>query len=332
MESFLIFALILVFVGAGVVWAGIKVVPQGQRWTVERFGRYTSTLDSGLNIIVPVIDQIGRKISVMERIIDVPAQVVITKDNTTVTADGVVFYKVEDVARAAYQVEQLDEAIVNLTMTNLRSVIGAMDLDDTLSNRQKINDQLLTIIDDATNPWGVKIIRIEIRDLRMSEESQTAMNLQMTAERRRRAYVTEAEGKKQADILVAEGKKQAAFLEAEARERAAEADAKATQMVSEAIATGGPQAIQFFIAQEYVKSLGTIGSSPNSKLVMIPLEAAGIAGAVAGVGAMFKDFGKEQAPPRAQAGPGAQPRPPQGGAATGGPGGPAPVIPPRREG
>lgn len=301
LTPFLTFTVVVALVVLLTIYAGIKTVPQGQQWTVERFGRYTRTLESGLRIIVPFIDRVGRKLSVMEQVLDVPAQTVITKDNAAVVADGVVFFRVDDCARAAYQVQNLEEAIVNLTTTNLRSVIGSMDLDDTLSKRAEINEILMGIIDEATNPWGVKIMRIEIRDLRMSDDLQAAMNLQMTAERRRRASVTEAnglreaeilkaQGEKEAEILRAQGLREAAFLEAEARERAAEADAKATRMVSQAIAEGDIQAIQFFLGQKYVEALSTIGAADNSKLVLMPLEAAGVTGAIAGVGELVKNL------------------------------------------
>ena len=304
MTPFLTFAIIVAVVALLTLYAGIKTVPQGENWTVERFGRYTRTLDSGLRVIVPFIDRIGRKLSIMEQVLDVPAQTVITKDNAAVIADGVVFYRIDDIARAAYQVQNLEQAIVNLTTTNLRSVIGSMDLDDTLSKRAEINEILLGIIDEATNPWGAKIIRIEIRDLRMSDELQDAMNLQMTAERRRRASVTEANGLREAEILKAQGEREAqilraqglreaAFLEAEARERAAEADARATEVVSKAIAAGDIQAIQFFLGQKYVEALQTIGSSDNSKLVLMPLEAAGVTGAIAGIGELVRTMGSQ---------------------------------------
>jgi regulator of protease activity HflC (stomatin/prohibitin superfamily) len=304
MTPFLTFAIIVAVVAVLTLYAGIKTVPQGENWTVERFGRYTRTLDSGLRVIVPFIDRIGRKLSIMEQVLDVPAQTVITKDNAAVVADGVVFYRVDDISRAAYQVQNLEQAIVNLTTTNLRSVIGSMDLDDTLSKRAEINEILLGIIDEATNPWGAKIIRIEIRDLRMSDELQDAMNLQMTAERRRRASVTEANGLREAEILKAQGEREAqilraqglreaAFLEAEARERAAEADARATEVVSKAIAAGDIQAIQFFLGQKYVEALQTIGSSDNTKLVLMPLEAAGVTGAIAGIGELVRTMGSQ---------------------------------------
>ncbi|MDX5362734.1 MAG: SPFH/Band 7/PHB domain protein [Pseudazoarcus pumilus] len=294
MDELLIFTGIVAVIAIALIFAGIKTVPQGERWTVERFGRYTNTLDSGLRIIVPFVDQIGRRLTIMEQVLDVPAQTVITKDNAAVVADGVVFFRIDDAARAAYQVRNLEDAIVNLTTTNLRSVIGSMDLDETLSNRQRINESLMSIVDDATNPWGVKIIRIEIRDLKMPPQLQDAMNLQMTAERKRRAQVTEAtgareaeilraEGEKQAAVLRAEGERQAAFLNAEAREREAEAEGKATRMVSEAIAAGDIQAIQYFLGLKYVEALQEIGKADNSKLVLMPLEAGGITGAVAGI-------------------------------------------------
>ncbi|MGZ8395041.1 MAG: SPFH domain-containing protein [Nitrospira sp.] len=291
MSLFLIFAIVAAVMAVAVLFAGVTTVPQGSRWTVERFGRYTHTLDSGLRVIIPFMDQIGRRITIMEQVLDVPAQTVITKDNAAVIADGVVFYRIDDVAKASYQVHNLQEAIVNLTTTNLRSVIGSMDLDDILSNRQRINEILMTVVDEATNPWGVKIIRIEIRNLKMSEELQNAMNLQMTAERKRRASVTEANGLREAEILKAQGLREAAFLEAEARERSAEADAKATQSVSKAIAGGDIQAIQYFVAQKYVEALTTIGSSPNSKLVFMSLEASAITGSVSGVAELIKHIG-----------------------------------------
>lgn len=300
MDAFLIFMAVIVLIVVATVFAGIKTVPQGEHWTVERFGRYTRTLESGLNIILPFIDAIGRKLSIMEQVLDVPAQTVISRDNAAVIADGVVFYRIQDTARAAYQVQSLEEAIVNLTTTNLRSVIGSLDLDDVLSKRAEINETLMAIIDEATNPWGVKIMRIEIRDLRMSDDLQAAMNLQMTAERRRRASVTEAnglreaevlkaQGMREAEILRAQGFREAAFLEAEAREREAEADAKATQMVSRAIAEGDIQAVQFFLGQKYVEALHAMGASPNSKVFFLPVEATGLMGTLGGIAELAKE-------------------------------------------
>ncbi|HLW04686.1 MAG TPA: SPFH domain-containing protein [Azoarcus sp.] len=295
----MIFAGVLALVVVAVLYAGVKTVPQGERWTVERFGRYTRTLDSGLRLIVPFIDRVGHQLTVMEQVLDVPKQEVITKDNAAVVADGVVFYRIDDPAKAAYQVRNLELAVVNLTTTNLRSVIGSMDLDETLSNRQHINEELMAIVDEATNPWGVKIVRIEIRDLNMPLQLQEAMNLQMTAERKRRAQVTEAtgareaailraEGEKRAEVLRAEGDREAAFLNAEAREREAQAEAQATRVVSEAIAHGDVQAIQYFVGLKYVEALKEIGTADSSKLVLMPLEAGGVTGAVAGVAELLQ--------------------------------------------
>lgn len=302
MSSFLIFLAVVALVVIATIFAGIKVVPQGQKWTVERFGRYTRTLDPGLSLIVPFIDTIGKKLTIMESVLDVPSQSVISKDNVAVTADGVVFYRIDAAEKAAYQIDNLTMAIVNLTTTNLRSVLGSMQLDDMLSNRETINAKLLEAVDEATAPWGVKITRIEIRDLSMSPDLQEAMNLQMTAERKRRALVTEANGRKEAEVLKAEGEKQAAVLRAEgekeaavlnaqAREREAQAEAEATKVVSEALKDGNQQAINYFLGLKYVEALRDIGSAGNSKLVLMPLEAGGITGAVAGVAEMLKTTG-----------------------------------------
>lgn len=294
MTGSLSFMIVLVVFGVVIIGAGVKVVPQGQQWTVERFGRYTRTLMPGLSLIVPFMDRVGRKLKMMEMVLDVPSQSVISSDNVSVTADGVVFFRIDNAAQAAYQIDNLELAIVNLTTTNLRSVLGSMELDHMLSNREVINERLLAAVDAATTPWGVKVTRIEIRDLNMSPELQEAMNLQMTAERHRRAAVTkasgqkeaevlQAEGEKQAAVLRAEGEKQAAILRAEAREREAQAEAKATVDVSEAIAKGNVQALQYFVGLKYVEAIREIGGAPNSKLVLMPLEAGGITGAVAGV-------------------------------------------------
>ncbi len=292
-------ALVVVF-----FFAGVKVVPQGQQWTVERFGRYTATLQPGLNLIIPFVDRIGFRLSMMESVLDVPSQTVISKDNAAVTADGVVFYRIMDAAKAAYQVNNLTYAVVNLTVTNLRSVLGSMELDHMLSNRDEINERLLAAVDLATAPWGIKVTRIEIRDLSMSPELQEAMNLQMTAERHRRAVVTkangdkeaailQAEGQRQAQVLQAEGEKEAAFLNAEAREREALAEAKATRVVSQAIGEGDVQALQYFLGVKYVEALQQIGQGDNSKLVLMPLEAAGVTGAVAGITELLQNSGKK---------------------------------------
>lgn len=304
MSGSLSFMAVVVVFGIVIIGAGVKVVPQGQQWTVERFGRYTRTLMPGLSLIIPFMDRVGRKLKMMEMVLDVPSQNVISKDNVSVTADGVVFFRIDNAAQAAYQIDNLQLAIVNLTTTNLRSVLGSMELDHMLSNREEINERLLAAVDAATAPWGVKVTRIEIRDLNMSPELQEAMNLQMTAERHRRAAVTkasgqkeaevlQAEGEKQAAVLRAEGEKQAAILRAEAREREAQAEARATIDVSRAIADGNVQALQYFVGLKYVEAIKGIGSAPNSKLVLMPLEAGGIAGAVAGVSELLGAIGNK---------------------------------------
>src|SRR5690606_16774571 len=298
------FVVMLAFLAVVVVMAGVKVVPQGQQWTVERFGRYTRTLTPGLSLLVPFMDRVGRKLKMMESVLDVPSQSVISRDNVAVTADGVVFYRIDNAAQAAYEIDQLELAIVNLTTTNLRSVLGSMELEHMLSNREVINERLLAAVDAATTPWGVKVTRVEIRDLNMAPELQEAMNLQMTAERHRRAAVTkasgqkeaevlQAEGEKQAAVLRAEGEKQSAILRAEAREREAEAEARATREVSEAIKSGDVQALQYFVGLKYVEALRDVGTGPNSKLVLMPLEASGITGAVAGVTELLKTTGSK---------------------------------------
>ncbi len=288
------FVWLFVVLAVVVVFKAAKMVPQGYEWTVERFGRYTRTLSPGLALIVPFVDSIGRRINMMEQVLDVPSQEVITRDNAVVRVDGVVFYQVLDAARAAYEVSNLEYAILNLTMTNLRTVLGSMDLDESLSKRDEINSRLLATVDEATHSWGVKVTRVEIKDIAPPQNLVDSMARQMMAEREKRASILEAEGARQSEILRAEGEKQAAVLEAEgrreaafkdaeARERLAEAEAKATQMVSEAIGKGDVQAVNYFVAQKYVEALHSIGMAPNTKIVLLPMETAGVLGSIGGV-------------------------------------------------
>ncbi|MDO8288368.1 MAG: SPFH domain-containing protein [Parvibaculum sp.] len=278
----------------------IKVVPQGYIYTVERFGRYTHSLTPGLGIITPFVDRIGAKVSVMETVLDVPSQEVITRDNAMVTVDGVIFYQVLDAAKATYEVGNLQLAVLNLVMTNVRTVMGSMDLDELLSQRDSINARLLNVVDEATHPWGLKVTRIEIKDIAPPKDIVDSMARQMKAEREKRANILEAEGFRQSAILAAEGKKQAAILEAEgrreaayrdaeARERQAEAEAKATQVVSDAIAGGNVQALNYFVATKYVEALQAVASAPNQKLVLMPLEASSVIGALGGISEIARE-------------------------------------------
>tara|TARA_R110002096_G_scaffold436090_1_gene667254 strand:- start:21357 stop:22304 length:948 start_codon:yes stop_codon:yes gene_type:complete len=299
--GFNIFAIVLVLLVIYLFFAGVKTVAQGYNYTVERFGRYTKTLPPGFHLIIPFFDKIGTKINMKEQVLDIPSQEVITKDNAMVTANGVVFFQVIDAAKASYEVNDLYMAILNLTMTNLRTVMGSMDLDQLLSLRDQINAKLLDVVDDATQPWGVKVTRIEIKDIEPPRDIVDAMARQMKAERLKRANILDAEGERAAEILRAEGEKQsvileaegrreAAYRDAEAREREAEAEAKATDMVSVAIANGDPQAINYFVAQKYVETLGKFANSKNEKLVFMPLEASGVIGALGGMTDMLKNL------------------------------------------
>ncbi len=278
------------------IFAGIKTVPQGNNYTVERFGRYTRTLTPGLNLIVPFVDRIGARLNMMEQVLDVPTQEVITRDNAIVAVDGVAFYQVLNAAQAAYQVAGLQNAILNLTMTNIRTVMGSMDLDELLSNRDAINERLLRVVDQAAHPWGIKVTRVEIKDINPPANLVDSMARQMMAERNKRAQILEAEGLKQAQVLEAEGRKEAAFRDAEARERAAEAEARATQVVSDAIAQGDVQAINYFVAQRYTEAMAKIGTSPNSKIVLMPFEASSLIGSLGGIGAIAKDVFGDSTP------------------------------------
>jgi regulator of protease activity HflC (stomatin/prohibitin superfamily) len=298
------FIIALVVFAIIVVFKGVKPVPQGYEYTVERFGRYTHTMTPGLNFIVPFMDTVGSKMNMMENVLDVPSQEVITKDNALVQVDGVVFFQVLDAAKASYQVREMERAVLNLTMTNIRTVMGSMDLDELLSERDHINAKLLAIVDDATAPWGIKVTRIEIKDITPPRDLVDAMARQMKAEREKRANILDAEGdraaeiaraegSKQAAILKAEGLKQSAILEAEAREREAEAEANATRMVSDAISGGNVQAINYFVAQEYMKALASFAASDNQKTLFLPLEASSVIGAIGGIGEIAKEaFGK----------------------------------------
>lgn len=303
--GFTIFVSVLLLLVIVTLFAGVKSVPQGYQWTQERFGKFQRTLSPGLNIIIPYIDRIGRKVNMMEQVLDVPSQEVITRDNALVTVDAVVFYQVLDAAKASYEVGNLEQASLNLTMTNIRTVMGSMDLDELLSNRDQINARLLGVVDEATAPWGIKVTRIEVKDIKPPADLVASMARQMKAEREKRANILDAEGfrqaailkaegEKQAEILNAEGRRQAAFLESEARERQAQAEAEATRMVSEAIAAGNVQAINYFVAQRYVDALKEIATSPNQKTLILPVEAVSVLGSLQGIAEVAREaFGRK---------------------------------------
>jgi regulator of protease activity HflC (stomatin/prohibitin superfamily) len=305
MDGFLIFVAAVAVLALFIILFGVSLVPQGWEYTLVRFGKYIRTLKPGFNLIIPVIDRVGEKVSMMETVLDVPAQDVITKDNATVTADGVLFFQIIDAPKAVYQVRDLQPAMANLALTNIRTVIGAMDLDEVLSKRDEINDRLLRVVDQATDPWGVKVTRIEIKDLSPPADINEAMARQMKAERLKRAEILQAEGQKQATILRAEGDKQsmvleaegrreAAFRDAEAREREAKAEAAATEMVSTAIARGDVQAINYFIAQKYVGALTELAKAPNQKVILMPLETSAVIASIAGIAELTKGVLKER--------------------------------------
>lgn len=301
-------AVVILVLALVVLFGAIKIVPQGREFTVERFGRYTRTLKPGISILTPFIEGVGRKVNMMEQVLDVPRQEVITKDNVLVHVDGIVFIQVMDAAAAAYRVDNLHYAISQLAMTNLRTVVGSMELDEVLSNRDQINTRLLNVIDHATGPWGVKVARIEIKDLQPPPDITESMARQMKAERERRAVITEAEGEKsaaiaraegakQAAILEAEGRREAAFRDAEAREREAEAEAKATAFVSEAIARGDVNAINYFIAQRYVEAFAKLAESPQQKTVIVPAEFSALTGSISGIAELVKTVAGGPSPP-----------------------------------
>ena len=310
-----ILVIVLLLVGVILVAKAVRMVPQGFEWTVERFGKYTHTMEPGLHMLIPIVQNVGRKVNMMEQVLEIPSQDVITKDNAVVKVDGVVFFQVLDAAKAAYEVSSLEQASIALVMTNIRTAIGAMDLDESLSKRDEINSRLLAVVDHATHPWGIKVNRIELKDIQPPRDLIDSMARQMKAEREKRANILEAEGFRQAEILKAEGEKQSAILaaegkreaayrEAEARERLAEAEAKATEMVSNAIAKGDVQAINYFIAQKYVEALKEFAHSPNQKLMILPTEITGVMGSIAGIAELAKEsLTKQQAaiaakPPR----------------------------------
>ncbi|TXR46933.1 SPFH domain-containing protein [Phyllobacterium endophyticum] len=298
---------VLVVLVLVVLFAGVKTVPQGYNYTIERFGRYTRTLAPGLNLIVPFFDRIGAKLNMMEQVLNVPTQEVITKDNANIAVDGIAFYQILNAPQAAYQVSGLQNAILNLTMTNIRTVMGSMVLDELLSNRDTINDRLLRVVDEAAHSWGIKMTRVEIKDINPPQDLLDSMGRQMKAERDKRAVVLEAEGTraaqilraeglKQAQILEAEGKREASYREAEGRERLAEAEAKATELVSAAITAGNVQALNYFVAQKYTEAFGKFATSPNQKVILMPMEASSLIGSLGGIGAIAREVFGDNAP------------------------------------
>ncbi len=315
-------AIVLLVAGVIVLFKAVRMVPQGYEWTVEAFGKYTHTLSPGLHFLVPIYQGIGRKINMMEQVMEVPSQDVITKDNAVVKVDGVVYFQVLNAAKAAYEVATLEIAVLNLVMTNIRTAIGSMDLDESLSKRDEINTKVLLAVDQATHPWGLKVNRIELKDIQPPRDLVDSMARQMKAEREKRANILEAEGFRQAAILKAEGEKQsvileaegdreAAFREAEARERLAEAEANATRVVSDAIANGNVQAINYFVAQKYIEAFKALAEAPNQKFVMMPMESAGVIGSLGGIAELAKEAldRNDNTPPR----PPARPQFPSGG-------------------
>jgi regulator of protease activity HflC (stomatin/prohibitin superfamily) len=304
LDTVLILAIVAAVLGVTVVRTAVIIVRQGYEYTLERFGKYQTTLRPGFHFIIPFVHRVGHRVNMMERVLDVPSQEVISKDNAVLTVDGVVFFQALDAAKAAYEVFRLEHAILNLTVTNIRTVLGSMDLDESLSKRDDINARLLIVVDEATTPWGIKVTRIEIKDISPPKDLVDSMARQMKAEREKRATILEAEGTRQAEILEAEGlkqaailqaegRKEAAFRDAEARERSAEAEARATTMVSDAIGSGNMQAINYFVAQKYVEALSDFAKGPNTKTLLLPMEATGILSSLAGIAEVARETFKK---------------------------------------